>query len=96
MGNTGSLVLGGTIGYLALVSRQEVILLLLGAIFMAEVASVVLQVASFRILGRRIFRIAPIHHHFEFGGWPETKVTVRFWILAAIMAVVTLLTLKTR
>ena len=63
---------------------------------MAEVASVVLQVASFRTLGKRIFRIAPIHHHFEFGGWHEAKVTVRFWILAAIMAMAMILTLKVR
>ncbi len=96
MGNTGSLVLGGTIGYLALAARQELVLLLLGAVFMAEIASVVLQVASFRLLGKRIFRIAPIHHHFEFGGWHEAKVTVRFWILAAILAMAMLLTLKTR
>ena len=96
MGDTGSLALGGTLGYLAFAARQEVALLLLGAVFMAEVASVVLQVASFRILGKRIFRIAPIHHHFEFGGWHEAKVTVRFWILAAILAMALALTLKLR
>ena len=96
MGNTGSVVLGGAIGYLALVARQEMALLLLGAIFMVEVASVALQVASFRIFKFRIFRIAPIHHHFEFGGWKEEKVTVRFWILSAILAILLVLTLKIR
>lgn len=96
MGDTGSLTLGGLIGYMAFVARQEVVLLFLGAIFMVEIASVVLQVASFRLLGRRIFRIAPIHHHFEFGGWHEAKVTVRFWILAAIVAMAMILTLKLR
>jgi len=96
MGNTGSVVLGGTIGYLALVARQEMALLLVGAIFMVEVASVILQVASFRIFKFRIFRIAPIHHHFEFGGWKEEKVTVRFWILSAILAILLVLTLKIR
>ncbi len=96
MGDTGSLALGGIIGYLAFSARQEVVLLLLGAVFMVEVGSVVLQVASFRILGRRLFRIAPIHHHFEFGGWHEAKVTVRFWILAAIIAMAMILTLKLR
>ncbi len=96
MGNTGSVVLGGVIGYMAFAARQEMALLLLGAVFMVEVASVVLQVASFRIFGRRILRIAPIHHHFEFGGWKEEKVTVRFWILSAILAILLVLTLKIR
>lgn len=94
MGDTGSLTLGGLLGYLAFSARQELVLLLLGGIFMAEVASVVLQVASFRIFGRRIFKIAPIHHHFEFTGWHEAKVTVRFWILAAVLAMAIGLTLK--
>jgi phospho-N-acetylmuramoyl-pentapeptide-transferase len=96
MGDTGSLALGGIIGYLGFSARQEAVLLLLGAVFMVEVASVVLQVASFRMFGRRIFRIAPIHHHFEFGGWHEAKVTVRFWILAAMIAMAMILTLKLR
>lgn len=96
MGNTGSLALGGTIGYIGLAARQEMALLLVGGIFMAEAASVILQVASFRLFRRRIFPIAPFHHTPEFWGWKEEKVTVRFWIMAAILALLMILTLKIR
>ncbi len=95
MGDTGSLALGGAVGIVALLIRKEVLLLIIGGIFVMEALSVILQVASFRLTkGKRIFRMAPIHHHFEMKGWPETRVTVRFWILALIFALVGLITLK--
>ncbi|MBI4612519.1 MAG: phospho-N-acetylmuramoyl-pentapeptide-transferase [Planctomycetes bacterium] len=96
MGDTGSLALGGSIGFLAVALRQEVLLLLVGGVFVAEAASVILQVASFRLRGRRVFRCAPLHHHFEFKGWLESKITTRFWIVGAILAVVGLASLKVR
>jgi len=95
MGDTGSLALGGAIGVVALLIRKELLLLIIGGIFVMEAASVILQVTSFRLTkGKRIFRMAPIHHHFEMKGWPETRVTVRFWILALICALAGLITLK--
>ncbi|MBN1942278.1 MAG: phospho-N-acetylmuramoyl-pentapeptide-transferase [Phycisphaerae bacterium] len=102
MGDTGSLPLGGLIGYIAVVTRQELLLLLVGGVFVMEVLSVVLQVGYFKLTkgdgmeGRRLFRCAPIHHHFHLGGWPETKVVIRFWILGVILAVLALGTLKLR
>ncbi len=86
MGDTGSLALGGAIGYLALALKLELFLPLLGAVFVAEGLSVVLQVLSFRLTGRRIFLIAPLHHRYQFKGWPETQITIRFWISAAVSA----------
>jgi len=95
MGDTGSLALGGAVGVVALLIRKEVLLLIIGGIFVIEALSVILQVASFRITkGKRIFKMAPIHHHFEMKQWPETRVTVRFWILALICALAGLITLK--
>lgn len=95
MGDTGSLALGGAIGCVALLIRKEVLLLFIGGIFVLEAVSVILQVGSFRLRkGKRIFRMAPIHHHFEMRGWPETRVTIRFWILALICAMIGLATLK--
>ncbi|RME77015.1 MAG: phospho-N-acetylmuramoyl-pentapeptide-transferase [Planctomycetota bacterium] len=96
MGDTGSLALGGAIAVLALSVKQELLLVLAGGVFVLEALSVVLQVASFRLTGRRIFRIAPLHHHFEFGGQFETKVTTRLWITGAILCVLALMTLKVR
>ncbi|MBI1849288.1 MAG: phospho-N-acetylmuramoyl-pentapeptide-transferase [Planctomycetes bacterium] len=96
MGDTGSLPLGGALGYLALAVRHEVLLALVGGIFVVEALSVILQVFSFRVFGRRIFRIAPIHHHFQFAGCPESKITVRFWIISAILALFSVATLKVR
>lgn len=87
LGDAGSLPLGGLLGYLALTVRQEFTLLLIGGVFVAETLSVILQVASFRLTGRRIFRCAPLHHHFRFGGWSEKKTVHRFWIAAAACAV---------
>jgi phospho-N-acetylmuramoyl-pentapeptide-transferase len=96
MGDTGSLPLGGVLGYVAVVTRQELMLLLIGGVFVAEALSVILQVGSFKLRRVRIFRCAPLHHHFEFGGLAETKVTVRFWIIAAMLALMGLASLKLR
>jgi len=96
MGDTGSLALGGAIGIVSVLIKQEVILLLVGGVFVMEAASVILQVGSYRLTGRRVFRMAPIHHHFEKAGWSETQVTIRFWILSIIFALLGLLTLKLR
>ncbi len=96
MGDTGSLALGGAIGSVAVLIKKELLLVLVGGIFVLEAASVILQVASFRMTGRRIFRMAPIHHHFQLMGWPESKVTVRFWIIGAVLALLSLSTLKLR
>jgi phospho-N-acetylmuramoyl-pentapeptide-transferase len=96
MGDVGSLALGGAIGCLAVMIKQEILLGLVGGLFVLEGMSVVLQVASFKLTGRRIFKMAPLHHHFELSGWRETKVVVRFWIIAIIFAMVALSTLKLR
>jgi phospho-N-acetylmuramoyl-pentapeptide-transferase len=96
MGDTGSLALGGAIAVLALAAKHELLLLVAGGVFALEGLSVALQIACFKLTGRRIFRIAPIHHHFQFGGLFETKVTTRLWIVAAILSVVALATLKVR
>ncbi len=104
MGDTGSLPLGGLIGYIAVITRQEVVLLIAGGVFVMEALSVILQVSVFKwtkrrtggMEGRRLFRCAPIHHHFHLGGWPETKVVARFWILGIIFALLALGTLKLR
>ena len=85
MGDTGSMAIGGAIGAFAVMSRSELLLLLIGGIFVIEALSVILQVASFKYWGRRIFLMAPIHHHFEMKAWSETKIMVRFWIVAAIL-----------
>ena len=96
MGDVGSLSLGGTLGLIAVVIKQEILLFFIGGIFVVEAMSVILQVGSFKLRGKRIFRMAPIHHHFELLGWSESKVIVRFWILALIFALFALTTLKLR
>jgi phospho-N-acetylmuramoyl-pentapeptide-transferase len=97
MGDTGSLSLGGLLAYLAVAIRAEALLLVLGGIFLLEAASVAMQVGFFKLTGgKRIFRCAPIHHHFQMGGLVETKVTIRMWIGAALLALVTLSLLKLR
>jgi phospho-N-acetylmuramoyl-pentapeptide-transferase len=96
MGDTGSLALGGALAIVAILIKMEVILAIAGGLFVAEALSVILQVASFRLTGRRLFRMAPIHHHFELLGWPESKVVVRFWIVAGLLALLSLSTLKLR
>jgi phospho-N-acetylmuramoyl-pentapeptide-transferase len=96
MGDVGSLGLGGALGTIAVIIKQEVLLVFVGGIFVVEALSVILQVASFKLRGKRIFRMAPIHHHFELLGWSESKVIVRFWIAALVFALFALTTLKLR
>jgi phospho-N-acetylmuramoyl-pentapeptide-transferase len=96
MGDVGSLSLGGTLGTIAVLAKSEFLFVLIGGIFVIEALSVVIQVASFKTRGVRVFKMAPIHHHFEKLGWPETKVTVRFWIISVCLAILALSTLKTR
>jgi len=94
MGDTGSLPLGGLLGLLALVTRQELLLVAVGGVFVAEALSVILQVGYFKLSRRRLFRCAPLHHHFQFQGWPESRVVVRFWIASALCALLGVATLK--
>jgi phospho-N-acetylmuramoyl-pentapeptide-transferase len=96
MGDIGSLSLGGAIGTIAVITKQEIVLVIVGGIFVMEALSVIAQVTSFRLYGKRIFRMAPIHHHFELKGWPEPKIIVRFWIISIILALIGLSTLKLR
>jgi len=96
MGDTGSLALGGALGVIAILIKKEILLVIVGGIFVAEALSVMIQVVSFKLTGKRVFRMAPLHHHFELGGWPESKLVVRFWIISALLALVTLSTLKLR
>jgi phospho-N-acetylmuramoyl-pentapeptide-transferase len=96
MGDVGSLALGGALGTLAVLAKAELLLPFIGGLFVIEAVSVILQVASFRLTGRRIFRMAPLHHHFELAGWPESKIVIRFWILALLMALMAVTTLKLR
>ncbi|MFI5167429.1 MAG: phospho-N-acetylmuramoyl-pentapeptide-transferase [Thermoanaerobaculales bacterium] len=96
MGDVGSLALGAAVGCTAAIAKQELLLVVVGGLFVAEAISVILQVASFKARGRRVFRMAPLHHHFELLGWAETKVVVRFWIIAVVFALMGLATLKIR
>jgi phospho-N-acetylmuramoyl-pentapeptide-transferase len=96
MGDVGSLGLGGALGTLAVITKHEIVLAVVGGIFVIETLSVILQVASFKLTGKRIFKMAPIHHHFELKGWPEPKVIVRFWIIGIMLALLSLTTLKVR
>ncbi|HKN47744.1 MAG TPA: phospho-N-acetylmuramoyl-pentapeptide-transferase, partial [Candidatus Polarisedimenticolia bacterium] len=96
MGDVGSMALGGALGTVAVLIKQEILLVFVGGLFVIEALSVILQVASFKLRGKRIFRMAPIHHHFELSGWPEQKVVIRFWIVAIIFALLGLSTLKLR
>jgi len=96
MGDVGSLALGGAIGCLAVMIKQEILLVFVGGLFVLEALSVIIQVISFKTTGRRVFRMSPLHHHFELSGWRETKVVVRFWIIAIIFALLSLATLKLR
>ncbi|MFN0117761.1 MAG: phospho-N-acetylmuramoyl-pentapeptide-transferase [Elusimicrobiota bacterium] len=96
MGDTGSLFLGGNIGLVALCIKQELILILVGGIFVAEAVSVILQIGAVRLFKKRVLKMAPLHHHFEELGWPETKVTLRFWIIAIVMALIAMTSLKLR
>ena len=96
MGDIGSLALGGALGTVAILIKHELLLIIVGGVFVIEAASVMLQVASFKTRGKRIFRMAPLHHHFELSGWPEPKVVTRFLIIAIVCALFSLTTLKLR
>ena len=96
MGDVGSLALGAAIGTVAVLAKQEILLVLVGGLFVMEAMSVIIQVASFKLRGKRVFRMSPLHHHFELSGWAEPKVIVRFWILSILFALMALSTLKLR
>ena len=96
MGDTGSLSLGGVIGVTASASRHELVLMIIGGLFVLETISVIIQVLSFKLTGKRVFRMAPLHHHFEQKGWAESTIVIRFWIIAVILALIGLSTLKLR
>ena len=96
MDDTGSLSLGGSLGAVSIVSKHEIVLSIIGGLFVLETISVIIQVASFKLTGKRIFQMAPLHHHFEKKGWPESTVVIRFWIISIILALVGLATLKLR
>lgn len=96
MGDTGSLAFGGALGVMAVISKHEIVLAIIGGLFVAEAVSVMIQVASFKMTGKRVFKMAPIHHHFEKHGWKESTIVIRFWIIAVILALIGLSTLKLR
>ena len=96
MGDTGSLALGGSLGAVGIITKHEIVLAITGGLFVLEAVSVMVQVISFKLTGKRIFRMAPIHHHFEKKGWPESTVVIRFWIISIILAMIGLATLKLR
>jgi phospho-N-acetylmuramoyl-pentapeptide-transferase len=96
MGDVGSLALGAALGIMAVITRQEIVFFIMGGIFVAETLSVILQVGSFKLTGKRIFRMAPLHHHYELKGWPEPRVIVRFWIVTLLLVLAGLATLKIR
>ena len=96
MGDTGSLALGGVLGAIAVITKHELVLAIIGGLFVLETASVIVQVMSFKLTGKRVFAMAPLHHHFEKKGWPETTIVIRFWIIAIILALIGLSTLKLR
>jgi phospho-N-acetylmuramoyl-pentapeptide-transferase len=96
MGDVGSLSLGAALGTVAVITKNEILLAIIGGVFVIEALSVMAQVFSFKTTGKRIFKMAPIHHHFELKGWPEPKVIVRFWIISILLAIMALSTLKLR
>ena len=96
MGDTGSLALGGMLGTIAVATKHEIVLAIIGGLFVLEAVSVIVQVASFKLTGKRVFKMAPIHHHFEQLGWREPTIVIRFWIIAVILALIGLSTLKIR
>jgi phospho-N-acetylmuramoyl-pentapeptide-transferase len=96
MGDVGALALGAALGVMGIISRHEIVLFIMGGVFVMEAFSVIMQVASFKLTGKRIFRMAPLHHHFELKGWPEPRVIVRFWIITVMLVLFGLATLKLR
>jgi phospho-N-acetylmuramoyl-pentapeptide-transferase len=96
MGDIGSLALGAALGVIAVITRHEIVFFIMSGVFVMETLSVIVQVASFKLTGKRVFRMAPIHHHFELKGWPEPRIIVRFWIITVILVLFGLATLKLR
>ena len=96
MGDTGSLALGGALGTIAVATKHEIVLAIVGGLFVLETVSVIVQVLSFRLTGKRVFKMAPIHHHFEMLGWTESQVVIRFWIISFVLALIGLSELKLR
>ena len=96
MGDVGALALGAALGMVAIVVRQEIVLLIMGGVFVVETLSVIIQVGSFKLTGKRVFRMAPLHHHYELKGWKENQVVVRFWIITMMLVLFGLSTLKLR
>jgi len=94
MGDVGSLSLGGVIAVISLITKKELLILIIGGLFIVEIASVIIQVVSFKLRGKRVFKMAPIHHHYELSGWPEVKTVIRFWIIGGLFAIIALSTLK--
>ncbi len=96
MGDTGSLALGGALGTIAVATKHEIVLAIVGGLFVLETVSVIVQVLSFKLTGKRVFKMAPIHHHFEMLGWTESQVVIRFWIISFVLALIGLSELKLR
>ena len=96
MGDTGSLSLGGALGAVSVITKHEIVLAIVGGLFVLETVSVIVQVASYKLTGKRAFRMAPIHHHYEKKGWAEPTIVIRFWIIAVLLALIGLATLKLR
>jgi phospho-N-acetylmuramoyl-pentapeptide-transferase len=96
MGDTGSLALGGMLGSIAVATKHEIVLAVIGGLFVLEAVSVIVQVMSYKLTGKRVFRMAPLHHHFEQKGWTEPQIVIRFWIISVVLALVGLSTLKLR
>jgi phospho-N-acetylmuramoyl-pentapeptide-transferase len=96
MGDTGSLALGGSVGAIAIMCKHEILLAIIGGLFVLETLSVVIQVSFFKFTGKRVFLMAPLHHHFEKKGWPESTIVIRFWIITIVLALIGLATLRIR
>ena len=96
MGDVGSLSIGASLGVIAVIIKQEIVLVIMGGVFVAETLSVMIQVTSYKLTGKRIFRMAPLHHHYELKGWKEPKIIVRFWIITVILVLIGLASLKIR
>jgi phospho-N-acetylmuramoyl-pentapeptide-transferase len=96
MGDTGALALGGALGTMAILSKTEILLIVIGGVFVVEVLSVIIQVISYKIRKKRVFKMAPLHHHFEMKGWPEPKIVTRFYIMAILLMILSLATFKVR
>jgi phospho-N-acetylmuramoyl-pentapeptide-transferase len=96
MGDTGSLAFGGSLGVISIITKHEIVLAIIGGLFVLEAVSVIVQVTSYKLTGKRVFKMAPIHHHFEKQGWQEPTIVIRFWIIAMILALIGLSTLKLR